>query len=194
MPMIALEGVNGLVRLWSRGERRIQLVVLAVALGAVIAVWSLRGHISAAELAGYPGVFFLSFLGSVSMVLPVPGLISLCAFSLVLNPFALGALAGIGETLGELSGYAVGFAGGSVIKRRGFYIKLKGWMERRGVLFLFLMSVIPNPVFDLVGIAAGGVRFPIIRFLGTVLAGKIVKGLIVSYACSRGVNLLPWTD
>ena len=186
--------VAGLTRFWTRPQRRFQLIVLAAGLGIVITVWSLRGYISTSELAGYPGVFLLSFLGSVSMVLPVPGLISVCGLSLVLNPFVLGLLAGVGETIGELSGYAVGYGGTSVIEKRSFYPKLKRWMERRGVLVLFLVSTIPNPVFDVIGIAAGSVRFPLARFLATVLVGKSLKGMLIGYTCYFGVNLLPWVD
>ena len=162
--------------------------------GVIVTVWLVSGQLTQAEDAGYAGVFFLSFLGSVSMVLPVPGLISLCGLSVVLNPFVLGVLAGLGETIGEISGYAVGYGGGSFIEKRRFYGKLVYWMERRGTLVLFLVSVVPNPVFDLVGIAAGAVRFPLPRFLATVLAGKILKGLLVGYTCYYGVTLLPWVD
>ena len=67
-------------------------------------------------------------------------------------------------------------------------------MERRGTLAVFLVSIVPNPFFDIIGIAAGGTRFPLRRFLITVWAGKSLKGLMVAYSCSYGVSLLPWVD
>ena len=186
--------VGGLRRLWSGPHRRLQLAALTGGLGVAITVWALHGYISGIQAVGYPSVFFLSFLGSVSMVLPVPGLITLCTLSVTLNPFILGLLAGIGETLGETSGYAVGYGGGSVVERHRLYVRLKDWMERRGVVTLFVVSLIPNPFFDLVGIAAGGVRFPLHRFLATVLVGKVIKGVMVAYTCHYGVTLFPWVD
>ncbi|MCI0439979.1 MAG: VTT domain-containing protein [Chloroflexi bacterium] len=181
-------------RLWATPLRRLQILVLVMGLALAVTVWSLRGQIGSLQAVGYPGVFFLSFLGSVSMVLPVPGLISVCGLSLVLSPFIIGLLAGAGETLGEISGYAVGFGGGAILERRGFYPRLKSWMERRGTLAIFLVSVIPNPFFDIVGIAAGGVRYPILKFLGIVLVGKILKGVMVGYTCYFGITLLPWVE
>ena len=196
MRLESLGRVNVVARVWSRRERRLQLLGLMVGLGVVISVWVFRSYITGAELeeAGYPGVFFLSFLGSVSMVLPIPGLISACGLSVILNPFAIGVLSGVGETLGELSGYAVGYGGGSIVEKRRLYQRVKTWMERRGVLVLFLVSAIPNPIFDVVGIAAGAVRFPLQQFLATVLAGKLVKGLLVAYTCFYGYSQLPWVD
>ena len=183
---------------WQERGRKLQFAALIFGVGVVLAVsaaWLLSGDVSDVQRwkdLGYPGVFFLSFLASVSLVLPVPGLVSLCGVSLLLNPLALGLLAAVAETLGEISGYAIGYGGSTVVERRTIYQKIRGWMERRGVLVIFIVSAIPNPIFDLVGIAAGGVRFPITRFLVTVLAGKIIKCVVVAYACYYGVSALPW--
>ena len=192
----ALTRLPGLRRLRAGRDRRIQLVVLLAAVGMIAAVWSLRGYIADidAEALGYPGVFLLSLLGSASMVLPVPGLISACSVSVLLSPFLVGVVAGIGETLGEVSGYGVGYGGGTVVERHRMYTKVKGWMERRGTLVIFAVSVIPNPVFDVVGIAAGAIRFPLHRFLAIVLVGKLLKGIMVAYTCHYGLTHLPWVD
>ena len=67
-------------------------------------------------------------------------------------------------------------------------------MERRGTIVMFVVSIIPNPLFDLVGVTAGSVRFPLPRFLAAVWAGKTIKNLIVAYFCTDVVTLLPWID
>jgi len=180
-----------------RRNHWLPVAFLLVALMLALLVWALGDYFSAAKLAGYPGVFFLNFLGAVSMVLPVPGLISVCGGSLLdLNPWVLGSLAGVGEALGEWSGYVVGFAGDTVFERFGIYRKLRPrfgrWMEKRGSLLLLLVSAIPNPFFDLVGIAAGTVHYPFARFMAIILVGKILKGLVVAHACNSGISLLPW--
>jgi membrane protein YqaA with SNARE-associated domain len=171
---------------------------LLLALVFAVVVWSLRDIISPAKLGGYPGVFFLAFFGAVSMVLPLPGLISVCTLSATLNPFALGILLGLGETLGESSGYAVGHGGDTVFERFAFYRKTRPrvqvWMEKRGSLLVFLVSVIPNPIVDVVGIAAGSVHFPLRRFMIIVFTGKTIKGLYIAYSCHYGITLLPWVS
>ncbi len=56
-------------------------------------------------------------------------------------------------------------------------------MCRRGWLLLFLLAFIPNPVFDLAGVTAGALRYPLERFLAAVLAGKILKFVGFAYTC-----------
>ena len=185
-----------MTRIMAQSNRWLPLAFLFVALVLAVLVWALGGYISTAKLAGYPGVFFLNFLGAVSMVLPVPGLISVCGAGVFLNPWVVGTLAGVGEALGEWSGYVVGYAGDTVFERFGVYRRLRPrvrvWMEKRGSLVLLLFSAIPNPVFDLVGIAAGSVHFPFVRFMAIISVGKIIKGLVVAHACQSGISLLPW--
>ena len=180
-------------------ERRLQLLILIVGLILVISssvLWAISGDVSDVDYwrtLGYPAVFFLSFLGSVALVLPIPGLIAVCgAGGLELNPVFIGILSGTGETIGELSGYAIGFGGRTVIEKRAFYHKVRNWMEHRGSLVIFLVSVIPNPLVDIVGIAAGGLRYPIIKFFVVVLIGKCIKGLIVVNTCSWIADFISW--
>ena len=136
----------------------------------------------------------ISVLGSGGFVFPIPALATVCTLSPFLSPPIVGLLNGVGETVGELTGYAIGYGSHRAIERRRFYQRAKAWMERRGTLAVFLVSIVPNPFFDIIGIAAGGTRFPLRRFLITVWAGKSLKGLMVAYSCSYGVSLLPWVD
>ena len=189
---------NGWVRLWLKYQRWLPIAFLLLAVVLAVLVWSLRSHIPPEQLAGYPGVFFLAFLGAVSMILPGPGLLSVCGLSLVLNPFALGVLSGLGESLGESSAYAVGYGGNTIFDKLAFYRNLRPtvqrWMEQRGTLVVFLVSVIPNPIVDVVGIAAGSVHFPFRRFLIIVFIGKTIKGILWAYICHYGATLLPWVS
>ena len=191
--------VTWLIEQLADRTRRLQLIALLVGfslVGGVTLAWLVGVNIADAEYwkaLGYPGVMIVSFIGSAGMVLPVPGLAAVCgAGGLELNVLGVGLLAGIGTTVGELTGYAIGYGGRPVVERRAFYGKLKAWMERRGALLIFVASAIPNPLFDLVGIAAGGTRYPVGRFLLVVAAGSIIKNVTVAGACSIGVELLPW--
>ena len=194
MPPETAGGLQKFIRLWSRKARLLQVIALVIAGALLLALWLLRGTISGLQIIGYPGILFISMLSSASVLIPAPGLLSVCGLGLALNPIAVGVLAGIGETIGEVTGYTIGFGGQKIIEGNKFYAKVHGWMGRRGTLLLFAVSLIPNPIFDVVGIAAGAVRFPIVRFLTAVWAGKTLKDLMVAYACFQVAELIPLFD
>ena len=199
MDRFIASSLGGLVRLGSRRPRRLQLVILALGIGAVVgvAVVSLLfadvTDVQYWRALGYPGVLFLNFFAAAAMVLPIPGTLAVCGASgIELNPIAVGVLAGIGEGTGEITGYAIGYGGRSAVEHRRFYQKIRRLMARHGTVILFVVSAIPNPIFDVVGIAAGGTNYPLAKFFPVVLLGKTVKGLTVAFACFYGLKLLPW--
>ena len=180
-------------------DLKIQLVALVLgilAVSLVFVIWMFVGGLSNSDwwkALGYPGVFFLSLLASGGMVFPIPSLAATCgAAGLDLNLVIVGVLAGLGETLGELVGYSIGFGGQSVVQRRRIYKRARTWMIRWGIGVLLILSIIPNPIFDFVGIAAGALRYPMKRFLVTVWVGKTLKGLIIAHVCFWIVEWIRW--
>ena len=127
-----------------------------------------------------------ALLASGGMVLPVPALAAACAASVFLTPVLVGIVAGVAETIGELTGYFLGYSGRGIVTRRSFHQRLETWMRRRGWLVLFLLAAIPNPVFDVAGVAAGALRYPLGGFMAVVLAGKLTKFIALAYTCSWG--------
>jgi membrane protein YqaA with SNARE-associated domain len=145
---------------------------------------------------GYFGVFIISLVGAASILLPSPAVVSVLGGGALLNDFLgipawfwVGIVAGLGEAIGEFSGYAAGYGGRVFIEDRPSYARIRRWMERRGALTLFIMSTIPNPAFDLVGLTAGAVQMPMRKFFFSVLAGKTIKNMWLAGLASAGVTV-----
>ncbi len=131
---------------------------------------------------GYAGVFLINLVGAASILLPSPAVASVFGGGALLDDFLgvpafiwVGLIAGSGESLGEFTGYAAGYGGRVVFENRPEYERVHRWMERHGMATMFGLSIFPNPLFDLAGVAAGAVRMPIRRFFPAVLSGKIIK-------------------
>ena len=157
---------------------------------AVAAFLWLTGRFSP-ETAGYGGVWLMHFIGAASIVVPVPSLLALCAASapdVGLSPLLLGLIAGSGEALGEITGYAVGLSGRNALRNNKWYPKLKGIMERYGGKALFVIGVVPNPVFDVMGFIAGTLAYPVSRFVLILLVAKSIKNVGLAYACYFGIS------
>ena len=177
---------------WPSLEATVRILVLIAVIAVVASVYLLRDHIDFGDV-GYPLIAGLSFLGSAGLVVPVPGMASVCTGGVLLNPILVGLVAGSAGTVGELTGYALGYSGRGVLNKGRLYTRMEGWMRRRGWLVLVVLSVVPNPVFDLAGIAAGTLRYPLPRFLGIIWPGKLIKFLAISYACAYGAEgVLGW--
>jgi membrane protein YqaA with SNARE-associated domain len=166
-----------------------QISALIVSLVITTLVLVFHRQIAALRAYGYLGVFLISLLGNATVILPVPSLAVVFAGGGVLNPILVGLVAGVGEPLGELTGYLAGYGGSVVVRERGLYERVNGYMQRRGFLTLFVLSAIPNPLFDIAGITAGMLKYPVGKFLIACWLGKTLKALVIAFLGSLS---LPW--
>ncbi|GAB4424559.1 MAG: hypothetical protein Kow0031_03570 [Anaerolineae bacterium] len=138
---------------------------------------------------GYFGIFLTSLIGNASIALPIPSLFFTFVGGGTFNWIIVGLVSGVGEALGESTGYLAGYGGSAIIENRSLYERMHGWMEKYGGLTIFALSVVPNPVIDLAGIAAGASHFGYARFLLYCWAGKTIKTLAFAWA---GANSVIW--
>lgn len=161
------------------------LLVLAIILGAALAAESL-GRM---QRLGYLGAFLANLIGSATVILPVPGVaVTFALGGTLAYPLFVGILAGLGAALGETTGYLAGYSGRIMVEEGDRYQWLVTQTRRYGGYFFFAMAAVPNPFFDLAGIAAGALRYPLSRFLLAILPGQILKMTLIAYA---GAGLLP---
>jgi len=173
----------------------ISVVVLITAFA--FAFFYFQVEVSRLKDYGYIGVFAINLIGAASMILPMPAAVSTVGGGAILNSYLgiptfilVGVVAGLAEALGEFTGYAAGYGGRIIIQERPEYQWLRRWMERHGVITMFVMSVLPNPFFDIGGAAAGAVRMPLGRFFLAVLAGKILKDTYMAAAGGFSADIL----
>jgi membrane protein DedA with SNARE-associated domain len=157
---------------------------------------------------GYAGVFVANLASTITVFIPVPGLTALGQVLILdqgktLNPVLVGMAGGSGMALGEITAYIAGVYGGQMAA--GHTLPGPRWtarlveraisvidrlMSRFGMLTLFVLSVIPNPVFEIAGITAGAVRMPFGRFMAAVFAGKVIRGIILAFLGAYSIEFL----
>ncbi|HET9476051.1 MAG TPA: VTT domain-containing protein, partial [Dehalococcoidia bacterium] len=147
-----------------------------------LAFFYFSSDISNLKSYGYVGLFLVNVIGAASILLPSPAAASVLGGGALLDDFLgvpafvwVGLIAGLGEAVGEFSGYAAGYGGRIMVENRPEYRRIHRWMDSHGTITMFLMSTIPNPLFDVAGLAAGAVQMPMKRFFAAVLAGKVIK-------------------
>lgn len=133
---------------------------------------------------GYLGIFIVSIIGNASIILPLPTVIFVFTFASVLNPLALGIIAGIGSAIGELTAYYAGRGGRKVLeqKYKSWFAMTKKWVKKRGMFIIIIVfAATPLPA-DVVGLFAGMVRYDVKKFFIANAIGKTIKMTAVALA------------
>jgi len=166
-------------------------VQLVFAILIVIVVLYFSNEIESLREYGYFGVFIITTLSSATILFPAPGWATVIAMSAFLDPVIVGIVAGIGSGIGEITGYV---AGKGVETMFGNKIKqiedIKKFVKKYGAPAIFVLSFIPNPLFDIAGIVAGGLRIPWWQFLIACILGRITRYVLLALIGAFTIQLL----
>lgn len=168
----------------------LRLAALAAVVAITVLLLSLGSEAQRFAEYGYPGIFLVSLLSNATVILPAPGLAVTFSMGAVFHPAGVALAAATGAAIGELSGYLAGFSGQGVLARTKVYERVEGWTRRYGAWAILGLAVIPSPLFDLAGAAAGALKMPVARFLIFCWVGKLIKMSIVAYAGAASIDWL----
>jgi uncharacterized membrane protein YdjX (TVP38/TMEM64 family) len=163
----------------------LRVLALVGVVGLIAALFVFRDQVKQLENFGYFGIFLISIAVNATIIIPIPGVALATAMGAIFNPFGVAVAAGLGAALGELSGYLAGFGGQVAVERVELYNRLTEWMRAHqtlAYLAIFILAFIPNPLFDLAGMAAGALKLPVWKFLLACSIGKILKMLMFAFA------------
>lgn len=147
------------------------LLVLGITIGIIMA----RDQIESIGAYGYPAIFAVSLISNAAFLLPAPAIALVLAAGGTHDPIAVGVVAGLGATIGEMTGYLVGQSSQSILEDRPLYWRIEKLMRRSGTVVIFVLAAVPNPLFDVGALVAGALRMPVWRFLLGAWFGKSLR-------------------
>lgn len=161
-------------------KRIIPILAVLLAVGITTALFLYRDQVSQLGAYGYLGAFLVSLVSSATVILPVPGIVVLFALGASLNPVLVGLVGAAGGIIGEVTGFMVGYGGREMVPSRGrMYTRVENWMRRWGAWAIFAFAAVPLPVFDVAGVVAGTLGYPLWKFLLVGWVGKSIKYVLL---------------
>lgn len=155
-----------------------EIVLMILIIGLSVTIFLLRDKIQNVSEVGYLGLFVLCFLANATVLLPAPSLMIAASCALIMNPWLVAVCAALGSTLGEFVGYAFGTVTEDLSPTfKNLLDKLTTKIHNQ-TLLVFILAVLPLPLFDLVGIYSGGTKMNLIKFFLACFAGKLIKMLV----------------
>jgi len=128
---------------------------------------------------GYLGIFLVMLLSSASVFFPLPGMA------------IVGVVGGLGACVGELTGYLFGYGSYEIINSPKYKKTIKKIKETKAVFpLIFTFALLPNPLFDLVGVSAGALKYPVLKFLLAAFLGNAIKIFLFAYIGDNIYELL----
>ena len=166
----------------------LRVLALLAVVGNTVYIYIIRDQVQDFAALGYPGIFLITLLANATVFLPAPGVAVVFAMGSIFNPLGIALAAGTGGALGELTGYLAGFSGQAVVEKTELFSRIQPWVQKFGGWAILFFSAIPNPFFDVAGMAAGISKMSIWKFLLFCWIGQIIKMAMFAYAGAYSIN------
>ena len=159
------------------------LLVLLISIATVFLSFYFQGELLKLGSWGLLGIFLINIIGSATLFIPAPAIATVFAGGIVYNPFLVAVLAALGSVIGDMVGYFLGRSGKEVlIRKESFkYEVIRDVFHKFAPIFIILISFIPNPFFDAIGIFAGLFKYPPLKFFIYTLIGRFLRNLLLAY-------------
>ena len=118
---------------------------------------------------GYFGAFIVAFLGNITYLVPIPymiitfilGGLTSTTGQFLFDPVIVGLIAGLGATIGEMTGYLLGYGGSRFIdeEQRNAFSKYIDMHPRATPLLVWFLAISPLPD-DFVILPLGAAKYP----------------------------------
>ena len=132
-----------------------------------------------ASSLGLFGLFIINFVSSAGFFVSGPAFLTIIAGGNLYPPVLVAIIGAVGACLGDMLGFAFGYSGRRLAKKKLDRHKTIRFLEkhfhRHGALIIFILALIPNPFFDAVGILAGVLNNPPLKFFIIMLIGRFLR-------------------
>ncbi|RLI96943.1 MAG: hypothetical protein DRO96_01910 [Candidatus Aenigmatarchaeota archaeon] len=156
---------------------------------------------------GYLGLFIVNFVGSASIMFPLPSFATVFTMGAVLDPLLVALFSALGAAGGEMIGYMLGFGIGKGIRRLvskraekndvkskqlktkiQIFLQTRRWIKKYGAFMtIIIFAATPLPT-DVIGLLSGAFKYDYKKFFLAVFVGKLILYLILAYSGFYGIH------
>lgn len=154
---------------------------------------SFRFDLKIIENYGLLGLFIGCVTSNATLFLPTVSLSLVVGATSFFSNLLCGLIGGAGAAIGELISYILGRSSRETISRYQMP-KWLVWIEKlsdeKQSITIFIFSLVPLPLFDIIGVISGVNKMKVFKFFIPCLMGKIIKMVVFAYIGNISINLV----
>lgn len=154
-------------------------VIFFLSIGLSILFFVSQDFFEESRSLGLLGIFLVNFVSGASFFVSAPAFLTVISGGSIYQPILVALISAMGATLGDMVNYLFGFSGRHLadhhLSKKKWFVFLEKHFKRHGTWILFLFALIPNPIFDAIGLIAGVFSYSPYKFFLIVVAGRFVR-------------------
>ncbi len=158
------------------------IFILSIVLS--IAFFIFRDFFAASKSLGLIGLFVINFVSNASFFVSAPAFLTVVAGGSLYPPILVALVSSFGGTLGDTLSFVFGSTGRHLanhkLKKKSWFRVLSKYFKKHGDWLLFAFALIPNPLFDAIGLLAGVFAYNLYKFFFIVWVGRFIRYFLLA--------------
>jgi membrane protein YqaA with SNARE-associated domain len=157
-------------------------LILGVSILVIILAIVFRDRLAGLESLGLLGILLINFFASATIFLPAPAIATVVAGGALYPPLSVAVASSLGAAMGDVVGFLLGHASKNLFykKHHTIFLIFRDTFHTFGGIIIFLVALIPNPFFDIVGVFAGFLHYPLMRFFIIIFVGRLIRNFLLA--------------
>ena len=168
-------------------------LIIALILFSIL-MWIESNYIKEHQLTTLISVFLYCFFSNATVLLPSSSLLMIIQSAMLITPLGVSVVAALGCTAGEIMSFSIGFLSSSHIEKnerfKKMFKRIEPHFKKSPFLLVFLFSLVPLPLFDIIGLLSGLYKLNIYKYSFFCFIGKLIKCLFFAFSANTIFNLL----
>lgn len=158
--------------------------VLMLSFSLSILLFLFRDYFRDFRSLGLIGIFLINFVSSATFFVSGPAFLTVIAGGSIYHPLLVAFIASLGASFGDMISYFFGYSGRNLavhkLRKKIWFVVLEDVFKAYGSIFVFIFAIVPNPLFDAIGLFAGVLGMNYSKFFILMLTGRFARFVILA--------------
>ncbi len=165
-------------------KKYFSVAVLILSFSLSILLFLFRDYFRDFKSLGLLGIFLINFVSSATFFVSGPAFLTVIAGGSIYHPLLVAFIASLGASFGDMISYFFGYSGRSLamhkLRKKLWFVVLEDVFKAYGTIFVLVFAIIPNPLFDAIGLFAGVLGMSYSKFFILMLTGRFARFVILA--------------
>lgn len=164
------------------------VIIFILSLALTVVFFVFHDYFEQTRSLGLLGLFIINAVSNASLFISAPAFLTVIAGGAIYPPFLVALVASFGSAVGDMVGFVLGSSGRNLINHKLnekiWFKVIDTYFHKYGGWIILVISFVPNPFFDSMGIIAGVFHYHPLKFFLIVFIGRFFRYLILAKAGS----------
>ena len=166
-------------------KKSFSVLILIISLILSLSLFFFKDNLKDLQNFGLFGIFLINFFSSATFFVSGPAFLTVIAGGFIYPPLLVALVSSLGASLGDMVSFFLGLSGRHLalhnLRKKIWFSVFEDLFKAYETIIIFIFAIVPNPLFDAVGLFAGIFGMNYFKFFIIMFIGRFVRYILLAF-------------